>query len=535
LSLQDRFRAIEQSFARSFLWAVLLSAYGFAFVALRSWSAEWATLNDFSLWFPAAGLRFAFIWFAGARIAPLAALAELAASLASGLVSIGDNLLLSVVGITTPCLLYGLAIHLVRRKYKSSTETSEFDPLPFAAAIVAAPLLATLGGLATALPGVDFFSAAELQKLFANLLVFVLGDLLGILLLAPPLLAVAERLFRRTPLPVRGVAIGRWIEMAVIVGLSWILVWGLYKLQFGILLAPVLLATCWCGLRSGRLVAWAAVLISAAIILPLSGSTLTDAQRLQAHMLLACIAAGGYLVGSYAEAQARAAREIRRRDRLLLQAERLKTLRVMSLGVIHEVTQPLATIALEAESLTRSVAGEDIVREDVREMAERISRKTNDLSHLVRRLRRFGEDGSDERSLVQPQNILNDVAALARPELERAGVRLQVSKAPDTHILVSDVELKQALLNLVRNAIDATPKERSAIWLSCYSDGDGVAFAVENGVDDRKAPAAGMRIGLIITRAIATAHGGSLVSEHLRQGRVRYILQLPADIRPVQA
>jgi signal transduction histidine kinase len=531
LSLADRLSSVERPSARFAVQVAVLSVYGLAFVLLRQWAAEWATLEHFSMWFPAAGLRFAYIWFSGARVAPFAALAELVLSYATGLVEVGTSPLLSVAGVVGPCLFYGLAIHVVRRSFQARSTTSDFDPLPFGTAMIIAPTLAAAGGLASVLPNIDLSSVAALEEMSANLLVFVLGDLLGILLLAPPLLAIAERLVRGTPLPLFDVRAGRWLEMLGLLGLSWALVWALHRLQFGVILAPVLLATCWCGLRSGRLVAWTAILISALVILPMP---LHEAQRLQAHMLLACIAAGGYLVGSYAEAQARAAREIHRRDRLLLQAERLKSLRAMSLGVIHEVTQPLATLALEAESLTRSVSGQAVANDEVIEMAERIARKTNDLSNLVRRLRRFGESGSDERSLIQPQSILNDVCALVKAELESAGVRLVVSPAPDTPILVSDVELKQALLNLVRNAIEAAAKQHSAVWVSCFQDGSSVAFAVENAVEDRKSPAAGMRIGLFIARAIAQAHGGSIAFDHPRSGRIRCILRLPTETSSVK-
>src|SRR4029453_12679300 len=59
---------------RRMLWTGILLGYGIAFTLLRSSASFWATHELFSLWFPAAGLRFAFLWWAGPRIAPLAAL-----------------------------------------------------------------------------------------------------------------------------------------------------------------------------------------------------------------------------------------------------------------------------------------------------------------------------------------------------------------------------------------------------------------------------------------------------------------------------
>ena len=51
-------------------WLLILVAYGAAFTLLRSASGAWATHKVFSVWFPAAGLRFAFLWIAGPRLTP---------------------------------------------------------------------------------------------------------------------------------------------------------------------------------------------------------------------------------------------------------------------------------------------------------------------------------------------------------------------------------------------------------------------------------------------------------------------------------
>lgn len=358
------------------------------------------------------------------------------------------------------------------------------------------------------------------------MLVFALGDLLGILLLAPPLLVLAKWLFHAVPLRLPRVPFAKWLEAGLVLAASWGLVGLMYELSYGVLLAPVLLGTCWAGLRAGRLVAWVTLVVSAVIILPMSGSGFHELERLEAHMLLACIAAGGYLAGSYSDRQELAAREIRRRDRLLFQAERLKTLRAMSLSVIHEVSQPLSTIALEASSLKRAAASASPNHEEIQEMADRIGRKSRDLSELIRRFRRFGEGGAEERSLSRAQTILNDIIDLIQPEAEQAGISLHVSSAPDVLVQVSDVEVRQALLNLLRNALAASPTPNGSIWLSCHTENGNVAFAIENVRAIEPRPA-GMRIGLYIAGAIAKVHGGSLRFDSPRPGRVRCTFRIP--------
>lgn len=511
---------------RKLYLAAALVVYGALFVVLRSWSADWATFDLFSLWFPAAGLRFAFLWFLGSRITFWAALAELLAGLASATVDLGAQPVLGIVRTVAPCFIYGLVINRVGERRRAEGIGAEADPLVFSAAAMLGSTFACLGALISGVFDLDPTNMAELRELFANVLVFALGDILGILLLAPPLLALANWLVRGTPLRLPKVPVARWIEAGLVLALSWALVALMYELGYGVLLAPVLLATCWAGLRSGRLVAWMTLPVSAGIILPLSESSLTELERLEAHMLLACIVAGGYLVGSYADRQELAAREIRRRDRLLFQAERLKTLRAMSLSIIHEVSQPLSTIALEASSLRKAAASASPDQDDIREMAERIGRKTSDLSELIRRFRRSGESGSEDRSLIGVQTILHDIVDLISPEAERAGVSLTVSAAPDVLVEVSDVEVRQALLNLLRNALAASPAPGGTIWLSCHIEGGDVAFAIENLRSPEPRPA-GMRVGLYIAGAIARIHGGTLGFDSPRPGRIRCTFRLP--------
>ncbi|GAA3257635.1 hypothetical protein GCM10020258_18020 [Sphingomonas yabuuchiae] len=100
-----------------------------------------------------------------------------------------------------------------------------------------------------------------------------------------------------------------------------------------------------------------ALLVVVLRVLPDTAGAMDTPERLQRHLALATIVVTGYLAGSFADAQATARAMLERRDRLLFQAERLKTLRAMSVAVIHEVSQPLSTLAIEARHLHQLTAG----------------------------------------------------------------------------------------------------------------------------------------------------------------------------------
>ncbi len=101
---------------------------------------------------------------------------------------------------------------------------------------------------------------------------------------------------------------------------------------------------------------------------------------------------------------------------------------------------------------------------------------------------------------------------------------LHVEPAGGQAILGCEIELQQALVNLVRNAIAATPG--GTVILRARAEDDQTQLEV---IDDGSAPAAGagMGLGLIIARTIVEAHGGLLRSAVLTPGGSCYALSLP--------
>lgn len=243
-------------------------------------------------------------------------------------------------------------------------------------------------------------------------------------------------------------------------------------------------------------------------------------------MLLACVAAIGHLAGSFAEAEMQSRLEIARRDRFLFQAERLKTLRGMSVALIHEISQPLSTIAIEASNLAELSNKPGRNRSEIAEAALLISRKSNDLAHLIRRLRRFGDRAADDPSPILVSAILSDIKDIALPEAKARQVELLIVEGTSAVVLGHEIELRQAVLNLVRNAITASPSQ-GTVTLHSTQERGRILLAVENVTSGSTGYRAGMGIGLVIARSIAEAHGGSLHEMHPGPKRIRFLLDLP--------
>lgn len=482
----------------------LLLVYAAGFLALHEIAAVWAHGATYSLWFPAAGLRFAILWTYGARLALPLALTELAAQSAMGRVSLDSTAgLLSAAGIVGPPLAYGLAIWLVRRRDESPLFRA--NPMPVGFAAVVAPFFGSLASLPWhLLKGSS--GIGSLPEATGSLVVATSGDLLGVLLVAPPLLWLLGGRPWRDRIP--RLDWKQLIEIFVVLALGWGAVSAIYAMGQGIRLQPVLLATVWIGFRFGRAPAWLAATLSAAVILPMTPEVAAPADRLGIHMLLACIAAGGYLAGSYADAETRLRQELKRRDKILLQAERLKTLRAMSVAVIHEISQPLSTIALEIRHLKRAAEDGAVAHEDLLESTALIERKASHLSEMVRRLRSFGGRASGEASRIPADLLVREVTELAAAEAKALNVALCPRVDPGIFVTGQDIELQQALANLVRNAVQASPQGEVRITVTRW--GSRVRFDVSNLPTLPGSGGEGMGIGIMVAKTIAEFHGGEL-------------------------
>lgn len=214
---------------------------------------------------------------------------------------------------------------------------------------------------------------------------------------------------------------------------------------------------------------------------------------------------------------------IRRRDRVILQADRLKTLRAMSVAIIHELSQPLSTLSIEARYLAQ-LAAEKEGGGELASVAALVARKTENLSTLVRRLRSFGARTGERSQLLHVEDLFKEVIGIVAPEARAAGIRLQIKVAEGLSVEGFEIELQQALLNLLRNAFVASPN--STIELNGHDGRDGVTLEVINPVDGKPAKYPGMGVGKLVVDAIAEAHAGRLI-EDVDAERWRVALVLP--------
>ncbi len=141
-------------------------------------------------------------------------------------------------------------------------------------------------------------------------------------------------------------------------------------------------------------------------------------------------------------------------SRQLQVSERLAALGRVTAGVAHEVKNPLNSMRLWLENLKENLpAGDGVPRQAVAVLDSEIDR----LDSVVKRFLDFMRPPELRLEETRLDELLDEVAAIGRPQMERSGIELEKKYAKLPPVRVDRPLLTQALLNLVFNAIQAMP------------------------------------------------------------------------------
>jgi signal transduction histidine kinase len=173
-------------------------------------------------------------------------------------------------------------------------------------------------------------------------------------------------------------------------------------------------------------------------------------------------------------------RDLESRDRIgseLELSERLSSLARITAGVAHEVKNPLNSMRLWLENLKESLpANSEVSFQAVRVLDNEIDR----LDRVVKRFLDFTRPVEMHMEDISLAEVLSGVIELARPQTERANVKVKMQLAGDLPATRGDQELlRQAVLNLVLNAVEAM-KDGGVLSITLERRGENAVILVKD-------------------------------------------------------
>ncbi len=238
-------------------------------------------------------------------------------------------------------------------------------------------------------------------------------------------------------------------------------------------------------------------------------------------------------------------RDITRRKLLeekLLHAERLAVVGRMAAQVAHELRNPLSSISLNAELLADELSAIPVEQQsEAKTLLDSITREIDRLAAVSEEYLQFARLPEFAPAPTDVALLVEDLAEFAEIELTRAGVKVSVEANPVPNISVDRKQLRQALLNLIRNALEAMDDGGTLTLRTGASEaGDCVEISVADtgrGVVDSatehmfepffSTKDGGTGLGLSIARRIAHEHGGELTWRNSPEGGAIFTLSLP--------
>jgi len=338
---------------------------------------------------------------------------------------------------------------------------------------------------------------------------------------------------------------------------------------------PVGLSAVWFGVRGG-------FAVSVAVALAYVPHIVLDWHHLEREVLNQFMEVGFYfafslVTGYFADRQKRlrvrveeaaqkldrSYKDLKRQADMILEiedqlrrADRLSAVGQLAAAMTHEIRNPLGAIQGTAE----------ILRDDFplghpkAEFLEILLKETDRLNRVVEDFLGFARNREEGRGVEEADlsELARETAALVETQARKSGVALDLKLADRVSVQCVPAHLKQVLLNLMLNAVQATPPGKRVLIRTDlraerikepgYPDVEGrvALFVVEDegpGIPDEIMPrifepffttrANGTGLGLAISQRIARAHGGEILAENRETGGARFTLKLV--LRPAAA
>lgn len=388
------------------------------------------------------------------------------------------------------------------------------------------------------------FGDLALRQYWAAVRHLWVGDTVGIIILLPVGMAACGSMQRLLASRPRVLLIDSGVFLAgTLISLCLIFsVEGASDYQFFYLL---FLPVSWIAMRAGFAGASAGVCLVHLLLLAFISSADYPASTFMGYQLLVlALASNGLLLGAVVDERRRSDELLREHHAEVARMTRHATAGAMGVSLAHQISQPLSNVAMYLHVGQQMLAARPMEPSRIADSLEKATGQLRRAKDILERLRDFVSRGTLRTTPTDLGALTRRVVALAEDDARAHGVSVRLDADPVPQVTVDALQLEQALINVIDNAIDAAAEAHRGpgrVAVRVASTENGVRVEIDDngpGVSDTVAKHLfepfmttkqdGMGLGLALSRELVTAHGGTIDWQSLGPGEgTRFRIELP--------
>ena len=240
-----------------------------------------------------------------------------------------------------------------------------------------------------------------------------------------------------------------------------------------------------------------------------------------------------------------AERERDKAERAVRQSERLAAVGQMAAGIGHEINNPLMNIMSLAALLKKELKEKD---EQMHNDITLLMKEGRRCARIVQGILNFARESTPTYQSINMKNLVEDTIELLQHRIDSENLAIEVEADPDVDIVGDPNLLQQVFVNVLLNAIQASPAG-STIALRLTDNGERVCVDVLDsgpGINDinlsqvldpfftTKPEGGGTGLGLSVSYGIVKDHGGDIRLENRSEGGVRVLICLPREANQLE-
>jgi signal transduction histidine kinase/putative methionine-R-sulfoxide reductase with GAF domain len=229
--------------------------------------------------------------------------------------------------------------------------------------------------------------------------------------------------------------------------------------------------------------------------------------------------------------------DLRKTEAQLIRSEKLAALGQLAAGIAHEIRNPLTSINILIHSLTENLPSGNSDREDLKVIEEEINR----INEIVDQFLRFARPAPPLLEKAEMVTIFEETLQLLRPQIEKAKILVKKEFESLPLITVDKEQIKQVILNLLMNAIQAMPRggelsmggrfSKDGYWIELTIQDSGIGIHLED-LEKLFDPffstkEGGIGLGLSIAHRIIDQHHGKIEVESTPGKGTLFTISLP--------